>query len=175
MTRSCRLANQTAAQTRGYTVEELHGKKIYDLVPPGELYQRSLARLHDLQAAGIIGRFESVHVRKDGSQFSVEVQGCIAQMNGEKIFLGVARDITERQRLEADLRESEAKYRELVETANSIILRLDTRGNITFFNEFTQTFFGYREEEVIGRNVVVPSCPSGIPQAMTSTGNWRMC
>ncbi|PKN64970.1 MAG: hypothetical protein CVU57_12660 [Deltaproteobacteria bacterium HGW-Deltaproteobacteria-15] len=52
------------------------------------------------------------------------------------------------------LHESERKYRELVENANSIILRLDKGGNILFFNEFAQSFFGYKEEEVLGRNAV---------------------
>jgi PAS domain S-box-containing protein len=52
------------------------------------------------------------------------------------------------------LRASEAKYRELVQKANSIILRRDTEGRITFFNEFAQRFFGYREDEVLGKHVV---------------------
>jgi PAS domain S-box-containing protein len=52
------------------------------------------------------------------------------------------------------LRESERKYRELVENANSIILRMDTRCRVTFFNEFAQHFFGFREDEILGRNVV---------------------
>jgi len=51
------------------------------------------------------------------------------------------------------LQESETKYRELVENANSIILRMDTDGNITFFNEFAQRFFGYTEKEILGKNV----------------------
>jgi two-component system, cell cycle sensor histidine kinase and response regulator CckA len=51
------------------------------------------------------------------------------------------------------LHESERKYRELVENANSIIMRRDPRGTITFFNEFAQTFFGYEEKEILGKNV----------------------
>lgn len=50
------------------------------------------------------------------------------------------------------LEQSESKYRELVETANSIILRMDTSGNITFFNEFAQRFLGYTETEILGKN-----------------------
>ena len=53
-----------------------------------------------------------------------------------------------------ELRVSEEKYRELVENANSIILRMDVNGRITFFNEFAQTFFGYSEDEILGKNVV---------------------
>ena len=51
------------------------------------------------------------------------------------------------------LQESEKKYRDLVENANSIILRRDISGNITFFNEFAQKFFGYTEDEILGKNV----------------------
>ena len=50
------------------------------------------------------------------------------------------------------LEQSESKYRELVETANSIILRMDTDGKITFFNEFGQRFLGYAESEILGKN-----------------------
>ncbi|NRB40533.1 MAG: PAS domain S-box protein [Pseudomonadales bacterium] len=52
------------------------------------------------------------------------------------------------------LRESEARYRELVELANSMILRWDQHGIITFFNECAQRFFGYTEAEIIGRHVI---------------------
>ncbi len=50
------------------------------------------------------------------------------------------------------LQGSEKKYRELVQNANSIILRIDTGGRIIFFNEFAQRFFGYTEKELIGKN-----------------------
>ena len=52
----------------------------------------------------------------------------------------------------AKLRASEAKYRQLVENANSIIVQLDSEGKITFFNEFAETFFGYSEAEIIGKS-----------------------
>ncbi|MEG4234915.1 adenylate/guanylate cyclase domain-containing protein [Microcoleus sp. Pol11C3] len=66
----------------------------------------------------------------------------------------LAATVAERASAEDSLRQSEIKYRELVENANSIILKLDTEGNITFFNEFAQNFFGYDEEEIIGKNAV---------------------
>ena len=50
------------------------------------------------------------------------------------------------------LEQSESKYRELVETANSMIMRMDTDGRITFFNEFAQRFLGYSESEILGKN-----------------------
>ncbi len=57
-------------------------------------------------------------------------------------------------------RESEGKYRELVENANSIILKLDTEGRITFFNEYAQHFFGFSEAEILGQNVIGTIVPA---------------
>src|SRR5690606_9304158 len=54
----------------------------------------------------------------------------------------------------ADLRAEEEQYRTLVQSANSIILRFDTRGNIIFINEYALKFFGFDTEEIIGQNVV---------------------
>ncbi|MEG4571233.1 adenylate/guanylate cyclase domain-containing protein [Microcoleus sp. N3A4] len=66
----------------------------------------------------------------------------------------LAATVAERASAEDSLRQSEIKYRELVENANSIILKIDTEGNITFFNEFAQKFFGYDEKEIIGKHAV---------------------
>ncbi|MBI5791176.1 MAG: response regulator [Rhodocyclales bacterium] len=52
------------------------------------------------------------------------------------------------------LKESEAKYRELVSHANVIILRMDIEGKVTYFNEFAERFFGYSAGDILGRNVL---------------------
>jgi PAS domain S-box-containing protein len=62
----------------------------------------------------------------------------------------------ERQRSQTALEQSERKYRELVEHANSIILRVDKGGIITFFNEFAETFFGISQAEILGKNIFGP-------------------
>ncbi|MEJ2040501.1 MAG: cache domain-containing protein, partial [Desulfosarcinaceae bacterium] len=63
-------------------------------------------------------------------------------------------EIEVRKRAEIAIRKSDSKYRELVQNANSIILRVDTQGRITFFNEFAQSFFGYGEVEILGKRSV---------------------
>jgi PAS domain S-box-containing protein len=75
----------------------------------------------------------------------------------------VWQDVTERERLHNELQKSEEKYRELVQNANSIILRLDQEGRITFFNEYARKFFGFTEEEILGQpsiGTIVPSVDS---------------
>lgn len=66
----------------------------------------------------------------------------------------LVRTIDHLRKARHDVKESEKKYRELVENANSIILKTDLAGNITFFNEFAQKFFGFTEEEILGQNVL---------------------
>lgn len=68
--------------------------------------------------------------------------------------MGIYEDITDRKNAEEQLRRSEAKYRELVQDANSIIFRWGRDGTIRFVNEFAQAFFGYTEEEIVGQNVI---------------------
>ena len=63
-------------------------------------------------------------------------------------------DITDRKAAADALQQSERKYRELVEHANSIILRMGRDGCISFINEYGQRFFGHAAEELLGRSVI---------------------
>lgn len=77
-------------------------------------------------------------------------------------IVAVYRDETERKRAEEVLRESERNYRELVQNANSAIIRWKTDGTITFLNEYAQVLFGYGPDEAVGKNVgiLVPATES---------------
>jgi PAS domain S-box-containing protein len=73
-------------------------------------------------------------------------------------------EMKERQKSGAALEESERKYRELVENANSIILRVNDRGTILFFNEFAERFFKRSQAEMLGKNIIgtiIPAIPEG--------------
>jgi len=96
---------------------------------------------------------------KDGTLRPHFFTGRKLHFNGMDCLVGVGIDISARQEAEAKLAESEQKYRELVELANSIILRWDAQGRITFLNEYGQQFFGYSSEEIVGRHVMETLVP----------------
>jgi PAS domain S-box-containing protein len=77
----------------------------------------------------------------------------IVNAEGKVIKLrGVVLDINERKQAEQAIRESENKYRELVETSNDLIWSIDATGGIIFINHAVQSILGYEPEEVIGRH-----------------------
>ncbi len=94
-------------------------------------------------------RQESTLLYEQIQRHSEELERRVAERTAQ-----LEQEIAERVQVEQSLRASETKYRELVENANSIILRMDTEGRITFFNEFAERFFGYEEREIVGRSVV---------------------
>ena len=64
------------------------------------------------------------------------------------------REIEKRRITQETLHQSEVKYQHIIDNANSIIMEMDTTGNIIFINKFAQDFFGYKESEILGQNVV---------------------
>lgn len=77
-------------------------------------------------------------------------------------------DITQRKRNEDALHESEHRYRELVQNANSAIIRWRNDGVILFFNEYAQKLFGYTDEEAVGQHVSLI-----VPEKESSGGDLR--
>lgn len=93
--------NDTAVEAYGYTREELSAKNIRDL-RAGDDNSLIPTQLKQASTTGIL--FETRHRRKDGSTFPVEVSSTIREIDGEKVLLSIARDITERKKIEEQLR-----------------------------------------------------------------------
>jgi PAS domain S-box-containing protein len=144
--------NKNLADATGYTEEELAAMHPLDFI--AETARQEVGRA----VAEVFERGEA-HVEaplraRDGTTTPYVFTGRRVEYDGGPCLVGVGIDISERRDAEGRLAESERKYRELVELANSIIVRWDGEGRITLLNEFGQRFFGYTAEEIAGRHVV---------------------
>jgi len=121
------------------------------------------------------GEFDEFVVAPSERSIEIETENLLATDEATRADMAVAlqkvqREVNERQRAEKSLIESEEKYRDLVESANSIILRWDIEGNITYMNPYGLDFFGYSMEELLGKNVVgtiVPETESTTTRDLT--------
>jgi PAS domain S-box-containing protein len=99
-------------------------------------------------------------LRLDGTEFHAEVTGGSCSYKGKQALFAVISDVERRERAEEELHNSEIRYRELVESANSIILRFDASFNITFLNKFGRDLFGCGERDVVGKKLMDVIAPS---------------
>ncbi|MBA3028618.1 MAG: PAS domain S-box protein [Desulfobacteraceae bacterium] len=90
---------------------------------------------------------------REGQPFYVRIEA-VAALSGEECR-AIVIDISRRKQIEADLKISKERYKELLVNANSIIIRFDQNGTIKFFNECAQEFFGYGLDEVLGKHVKI--------------------
>ncbi len=140
--------NQTVERMTGYTASELGTlDHWFEKLCPQDREGRHADYLQD-RAAG----FPSTRVipirRKDGS----EVLGEFSRYRYDNHEVWLINDITEQQRVQEELRHQRDFLERLVETAQVIVLILDTQGCVVQFNRFMQDLCGYRLEEVVGRN-----------------------
>jgi PAS domain S-box-containing protein len=139
----------------GYTEDELIGSDPIQLFPDEEEHHRIDSGLFEGPTEGGWGMVEGLLKRKDGTLISCHLLSRPvdpAEPGKGQIFIG--QDITDYIRMRDLLRKSEVRYQDLLDSANSIVLRVDTRGTIRFINRFGATFFGFTPEELAGKNLV---------------------
>lgn len=110
---------------------------------------------------------ELEYIRKDKTPFWAEVViSLIRTSDGEpQGVIGVTRDISERRRTQEALRESEEKFRELVEHSTDVIYTIDFRGFLTSISPAVLQIMGYRPEELIGKNISAYLSPESLVRA----------
>ncbi len=150
--------NSAGSILTGYDKNELINKLVQDL--DGAIGKKAYQHYFDRVQKGESFTDEITLHHKDGHTIYAEFSSKKMDFAGMACMHTTARDITARRHAEEALRHSEAKYRELVQNANSIIIRFDTMGCITFFNEYAQKFFGYKEAEILGRAITDTILPT---------------
>lgn len=139
----------------GYTGCELIGSDPTLLFPDDEEHRRIDAGLYKDSPEGGWGMVEGLLKRKDGTLINCHLLSRpIDPADPGKGLIVIGQDITDYVRVRDLLRKSEVRYQDLLDSANSIVLRVDPRGTIRFINKFGAAFFGYTPEDLAGKNLV---------------------
>jgi PAS domain S-box-containing protein len=93
---------------------------------------------------------EAEVITKSGKIKPVHITASLTLVGGQPIIQGIFRDITERRRVEESLRESEERYRTILENIEDGYYEADLAGNLTFFNEALCRMLGYSKDEMTG-------------------------
>ncbi|MBI3526970.1 MAG: PAS domain S-box protein [Betaproteobacteria bacterium] len=121
--------NPAAEKTFGYAREEVLGKELAELIIPAgmrEAHRRGLKHYHATGEAPILSRrIEVSAMRKDGSEFPVELTVVPIRLPDQTLFSAHIRDITERKRAEMDLLESEERFRQVAENIRDVFWLTD--------------------------------------------------
>lgn len=147
--------NQQFSEMLGYEESYLVGKEMGSIFKTPEDFDKACHEIQIKRNTRGFGLTECNLLKKNNSALACQLQ--VQMVDQRDIGKGgtfVVTDISERKKIADALKESEAKYREVLQNTQSIIIRMDTSGNITFFNHFALSFFDYTSDEVIGKNVV---------------------
>jgi PAS domain S-box-containing protein len=146
--------NDVMCKDMGYTREELLGMN-YRVYTPEEDVKSVYKVYNEVYRTGKPRRwYPMVNIRKDGTRMYIEDSiFLLRSATGEKIgFRGISRNVTERKRADAALRQSEEKYRTILQEMDEGYYEVDLAGNYTFFNDVLCARLGYAREELMGIN-----------------------
>ena len=158
--------NDAGERIFGYTRAETLQMNMRQVAVPEQL---EVLRDHlEKKLRGDVGdtSYEVDCLRKDGRQITLEVNSSVIMKDGEPVAVqGIARDITERKRVDAAIRESEERYRDLFENANDLIYTHDLEGNFTSINRAGEKITGYTREEAAAMHISQVVAPEYLEQA----------
>jgi PAS domain S-box-containing protein len=143
-------ANRAAAELFGRPLDDLPGTAIDDVVATAE--RQHVAEREHRAFEGEEQHYDTKVVRANGEERVVAVSTTPLVLDGELIgTVATLRDITEQRHAQETLARSEARYRNLFESASDAIVTLDANGRFTTFNHAAEIISGYRREELVGQ------------------------
>ena len=157
------FANRRAQEITGCRLGDLAGRTLFSLLSP-ESAERAPARLEEIRSGREVSPFFEIEfVREDGGRAQVEAALTSVTKEGGSIgWLVVARDISERRRVERELRDSEARKSAILEASLDAIVTMDLEGKIVEFNRAAGAMFGYRRADVIGKSMAELLVPPSV-------------
>lgn len=146
--------NKGAERLFGYSAQEAIGGNI-SFLSPADLAAPRAAILQRVLNGEVLRHYETRSLRKDGTLVEISLTvSPIVDAEGRIVGAsGIVRDITERKRAEAAIRESEVRYRRIVETTSEGVWLLDSKLHNSYVNQQMAKMLGYEPEEMVGRSV----------------------
>jgi formate hydrogenlyase transcriptional activator len=156
----------------GYSRREILGKPVETLIPEplrGTHIGQRNAYYRDPHTRPMGAGLELYARRKDGTELPVDIMLSPVEMEDGLRVIAVIRDITERKRAEAALRQSEERLRSIVESVKEYaIFTLDPEGRVTSWSPTAERIKGYRADEIIGQHFsrfyALPDIERGKPE-----------
>jgi PAS domain S-box-containing protein len=147
--------NDEACRSLGYTRDELLGMKIFDIDPvlTRERWDADMERFYAGRKGGSV-IFESMHRRKDGTLFPVEVRAQFLWFGEHDLHVSVARDITERKQAEEALQQEKIFTDAVIDSIPGLLYLYDEEGRLRRWSKSHETMTGYSTEELNGMHVL---------------------
>jgi PAS domain S-box-containing protein len=147
-----KFVNRAGVEIAGYSEQEITSKPFIEFIHPDDRAMVGERYLKRLRGEGSESRYTFRFITKNGDIKWLELGAALISFEGKPATLNVVTDITERKHAEEALRESEEKYRNILESIEDGYYEVDLAGNFIFFNDSTCRIFGYPQEEMMGMN-----------------------
>jgi PAS domain S-box-containing protein len=147
------LFNPKFAEMLGYTVEELLSSTHIDVLHPDEKAQIKGRQQERLDGKPVKSIYETKLIKKNGDSLNVEFNVGLIDYEEEKSILVFVRDISDRKEAERLIKESQEKYRLIIETAQEGIWLVDQEEKITYANQQLSEMIGYSIENMINHSI----------------------
>jgi PAS domain S-box-containing protein len=165
-------ANDRALETYGYTRNELIGLNFKRLSAPQTAAQLPdrIKLLDEMKTA----TYETIHQRKDGSTFPIELSARVVEIERYKYYQTIGRDITERKQVEEALRQSEEEFRKVFEEGKIGIALVKQDSSYIKVNQAFASMVGYSPEELCSKTYEMLTHTDDLKESLTNArALWR--
>jgi PAS domain S-box-containing protein len=144
-------ANRSFLKMFGYKYQEVVGNNVNHLIVPDGMEQEASMLTSRVSKEDLVVQNETLRRRKDGSLLNVSILGSPIRAKGDKKEVyGIYRDISEQKRSEDALRQSEEKYRTIVETIEDGYFETNLEGEFVYINQALAEITGYKRDNLMG-------------------------
>ncbi len=141
--------NQVACRRLGYSREEFASMTPFDIDVPGSVDMKAV--MEDLCLNGSV-IFSTFHATKNRQHIPVEINSRLFDLKGQKAILSVARNITDQQKALDELKNSELRFRSIIEKCIVGICITDEKGFFEYVNDEYCRIYSYTSEEMLGKH-----------------------